>query len=107
MRLAATVTSVTVAVAMSAACTRSAPRSHVVTMQDIAIQPTELTVSRGDTIVWNNADFVPHTATARDGSWDSKTIAPGGSWRLVVDKPGRQAYYCVFHPTMKGTIDVR
>lgn len=96
-----------VAVAMSAACTRRAPRSYVVTMENIAIQPVELTVSRGDTIVWKNADFVPHTATARDGSWDSKTIAPGGSWRLVVDKPGRQAYYCIFHPTMKATIDVR
>jgi plastocyanin len=104
---AATVALLTVAPAISIGCAQHKPRSHVVKMENMAFQPAELTVSRGDTVVWNNEDFVPHTATARDGSWDSKSIAPGGDWRLVVDEPGRQAYHCLFHPNMVGTIDAR
>lgn len=104
---AATARTVAVAVMFSLACARDVPRSHVVTLSDLAFQPAELTVSRGDTIVWNNTDFLPHTATARDGSWDSKMIAAGGSWRMVADKSGRQTYYCSFHPMMVGTIVVR
>ena len=106
-RHAAAAMLVAAAVVASVSCTRQAPRTHVVIMKDIAVQPVDLTVNRGDTIVWKNEDFVPHTATARDGSWDSKTIDADSSWSLVVEKPGRQDYYCIFHPNMRGTIYVR
>jgi plastocyanin len=96
-----------VAVATSIACVRHTPKSHVVTVKDFTFQPPALTVSPGDTIVWTNSDVVPHTATASDSSWDSKTIAAGGTWRLVASTPGNLSYYCVFHPNMKGTIEVR
>ena len=105
-RHAAAAMLVAAAVVASVSCTRQAPRTHVVIMKDIAVQPVDLTVNRGDTIVWKNEDFVPHTATARDSSWDSKTINADSSWRLVVEKPGRQEYYCIFHPTMVGHIEV-
>ena len=76
-------------------------------MNNFVFQPAELTVSRGDTVVWSNTDFVPHTATARDAGWDSKAVAAGASWRFVASTPGRHTYYCIFHPTMQGSIDVR
>jgi plastocyanin len=107
LRCTATAMIIAVAVAASASCARQAPRAHVVVMKDIGFQPTELSVSRGDTVIWKNEDFVPHTATARDGSWDSKTIDADSSWRYVADDPGRHDYYCVFHPNMRGTITVR
>jgi plastocyanin len=107
LRCPATAMIIAVAVAASASCARQAPRAHVVVMKDIGFQPTELSVSRGDTVIWKNEDFVPHTATARDGSWDSKTIDADSSWRYVADDPGRHDYYCVFHPNMRGTITVR
>ena len=89
------------------ACARQAPRAHAVAMRNFVYEPATLTVSQGDTVVWTNADFVPHTATASDTSWDSKTIASSGSWRYVARAAGRHAYYCVFHPNMRGTIEVR
>ena len=41
-----------------------------VKMEKLAFVPAEITAHVGDTIEWNNSDFVAHTATARDGSWD-------------------------------------
>ena len=93
-------------VAAVAACARPAPRTHTVTMQNFGFTPSELTVSRGDTVVWSNTDIVPHSATARDGAWDSKQIDASSSWRLVATKPGRHEYYCVFHPNMTATVVV-
>ena len=104
---AATAMIIAVAVTASASCTRRASRSYVISMVTMGFQPAELTVARGDTIVWKNDDFLPHTATARDGAWDSKSIDAGKSWSYVADKAGRYSYYCVFHPNMQGTIEVR
>jgi plastocyanin len=79
-----------------------------VTIRNFAFVPATVTVAPGDTIVWANTDFVPHTATARDRLWDSQAIAGSeGTWRLVARTPGRHAYYCVFHPNMQGVVEVR
>ena len=84
------------------------PRAYNVKISNFVFQPAALTVAAGDTVVFTNADIVPHTATARDSTWDSKEIKSGdGTWRLVASKPGKQAYYCLFHPNMQGTIEVR
>jgi len=92
---------------VATSCARRVPRSHEVVIRNLAFEPAVLTVAQGDTVVWRNTDFVPHTATAREGTWDSKTIAASGEWRVVARAPGRHAYYCVFHPNMTGEIDVR
>jgi plastocyanin len=97
-------------VGATAACSRAAPRANTVStvkLQNFVFIPAELTVARGDTVVWSNTDFVPHSATARDSAWDSKAIESNGSWRWAAREPGRHDYYCVFHPNMKGTIVVR
>jgi len=90
-----------------AACSRPARRAHPVAIRNFMFEPAELSVGVGDTVAWSNADFVPHTATARDTAWDSKAIDANATWRFVASAPGRHEYYCVFHPTMKGTIIVR
>src|SRR5215207_8126376 len=91
----------------AAGCARSTPRAHTVDIRGFVFSPAEVTVAVGDTVVWSNADFVPHTATARDAGWDSRAIGANAAWRLVVRTAGRHDYYCVFHPTMKATIVVR
>jgi plastocyanin len=88
------------------ACSRPAPRTHTVTIRNFGFAPVALTVAPGDTVVWSNVDFVPHTATATDSGWDSKSIDANASWRFVARTAGRHEYYCAFHPTMKATITV-
>lgn len=78
----------------------SAPTVHRVEMRGFAFVPSELSVAGGDTIVWMNADPVPHTATSLDGSWDTGTVAAGDSASVVVQGPG--SYVCTFHPSMTG-----
>jgi plastocyanin len=90
-----------------AACSHPAPRAHAVEIRNFGFAPIEVTVERGDTVVWTNADFVPHTATSRAKRWDSGSIDANGSWPFVADSTGRYEYYCVFHPSMTATIIVR
>jgi plastocyanin len=76
------------------------------TIAHFAFAPTTITATVGIPIVWINADAVPHTVTSDDGLWDSGDIAPGQSYRLILDKPGMYVYHCMHHPYMIGTVVV-
>jgi len=54
-----------------------------------------------------NKDIVPHTATSKDGGFDSKTLQPGASWSRTLAKAGSFGYVCTFHPTMTATVKVK
>ena len=82
-------------------------RTHTVALRGMKYLPATLTVNTGDTVVWKNEDIVPHTATARNKSFDSGSIEPGGSWTFVANKKGTYVYYCAFHPNTKGKLIVR
>jgi plastocyanin len=74
-----------------------------VKMEKLSFVPAEITAHVGDTIEWVNADFVVHTATARNGAWD--LLIPANAKRDVVLKDeGMVDYYCKFHPNMVGRI---
>jgi len=90
------------------ALTSAADKSivHTIVMDGTAFSPDTLTVKRGDTVVWVNKDPFPHTVTAVDGAFDSKSINAGKRWTYVARKPGSYAYGCAFHPNMKGTFKV-
>lgn len=83
-----------------------AAETKTVVIEGMAFQPATLTVKQGDTVVWKNADLYAHTATAA-GAFDSKEIAPGGTWKLIAQKQGRFPYVCTLHPVMKGTLVVK
>ena len=76
-----------------------------VTISNIAYAPAKIAAHVGDTMEWDNKDFVVHTATARNGAWDVNLPA-GKSGRVLLKKAGKIGYYCRFHPNMKGEIDV-
>ena len=84
----------------------SAP-AHPVVIENMQFAPATLQVRRGERITWINQDLVPHTVTARDGSFDSHAIAPGASWTLVASKAGAVDYACVYHPTMVAHLVIR
>jgi plastocyanin len=85
--------------------TASAAKTIRVDAIGIAFSPANISAQAGDIVVWTNKDFVAHTATAQDKSFDV-ILPPGKSGRAVLKKAGTIDYYCRYHPTMKGEIKV-
>ena len=85
----------------------AAPTTHTVVIAAMKFEPESLTVKRGDTILWINKDFFPHSATAQDRSFDSGDIGTNQSWKYVAKKDGTLPYICTLHPTMKGTLTIK
>jgi plastocyanin len=78
-----------------------------VLIKNFVFAPANAVAAVGDTVVFTNADFVPHSARQDGGGFDSRSIAGGQTWRYVVEKKGRIAYHCTMHPVMKAVLDVR
>lgn len=79
---------------------------HVIDIVDFRFEPEELTVAAGDRITWRNRDVVPHTATARDKSWDSGNLNRNEEWSMIAPAAGVFDYICAYHPSMKGRISI-
>jgi len=76
-----------------------------ISMENLEIEPAEVSAKVGDTIEWVNKDVLAHTATARNGDWDVM-LPPKEFGTLVLKKAGTVEYYCRFHPNMKATLTV-
>ncbi len=85
----------------------SAARADViqVRIEKLAFSPAQVSARAGDTIEWVNADFIAHTATARNGTWDLM-IPANATKSVVVSGGGPIDYYCKFHPNMTGRISI-
>ncbi len=84
----------------------SVPMVHEVEIKSFKFEPAILQVRVGDTIRWTNNDVAPHTATAKDFSWDTGELEHSGSGEVVVTASMESSYFCVFHPHMKGKIKI-
>ena len=103
--LAAAVLSAPVSVSASAEAAEA--RIHIVEIRNLQFSPAELEVAPGDTIVWINADLVPHTVTADDKSWGSQRLASDDRWQMTVGDGMPQSYFCRYHPSMKARLHVQ
>lgn len=81
------------------------PRQHVITMANMSYGRIPSGIKVGDTIVWVNRDNVPHTATARNRSFNVN-IPQGRRASMTVRQPGNIAFYCIYHPQMRGQLTV-
>lgn len=82
-------------------------QTHVIEISGLKFVPDNVDAQPGDTITWVNLDIVPHTATSKDGSWDTGTLAKNESKSLVVAEGMASAYLCRFHPNMTATITTK
>ena len=80
--------------------------SQTVTIRGFAFAPSPASIAPGETITWQNADSVGHTATSDTGAFDTGPIASGTSKRITFATAGTYAYHCSIHPSMHGTITV-
>ena len=79
---------------------------HQIVINAFQFEPAVLIVKVGDSISWLNKDLVPHTATASDDSWDTGEILTNQSKSITIVKGTTSSYYCFYHPTMKGKLEI-
>ena len=82
--------------------------SKTVTIERFAYDPSPLRVEAGTKIVFDDEDgSLTHTATAKNGSFDTGDIKVGTTKSIVIKKPGVYKYFCKIHPFMHGKIIVK
>ena len=95
--------------ASAASITRAAPppAAAAVSIENFTFKAPSLTVKRGTTVTWTNADDIPHTVVAKDGSFKSKVLDTGDRFSFTFAKAGQFGYFCSLHPHMTGVIVVK
>lgn len=84
----------------------STPKSYTVEIKQMAFNPAEITVNKGDTVIFINNDILAHNATEETSKlWASPDLEPGQSW--ILEAKVSSDYYCTIHPVMKGKIIVK
>jgi plastocyanin len=67
-----------------------------------------LTVSPGATVSVSNNDSAPHSVTSQTaGQFDAQLEGNGQATFTAPTQPGEYAFYCTYHPSMKGTLIVQ
>jgi plastocyanin len=96
-----------VAVAFCIAVPTVLAASRGVSIRDFAFSPRTVEIRVGDSVTWTNRDSVAHTATARNGSFDTGLLEDGESAAIRFTVAGTYRYVCTPHPDMTGTVVVR
>ncbi|MEO8458737.1 MAG: cupredoxin domain-containing protein [Chloroflexota bacterium] len=78
-----------------------------ISVRDYAYNPKVISIPRGAKVTWLNDDKVDHTATDKNGRWDSTVIHNEQEQSVTLTASGTYQYYCTIHPYMTGTITVR
>jgi plastocyanin len=73
---------------------------------DFHFTPATLTIHVGNTVTWTNSGPSSHTATARDGSFNTGQLSRGHRASHTFTTAGTYAYFCSIHPFMRGTVTV-
>ncbi len=85
----------------------AATESDTIDIVDFTYDPTPIKAAAGSEVSVKNEDGTPHTVTARQGEFNSESIAAGADGVFTVpDAPGSYDFYCSFHPFMEGTLVV-
>ncbi|TMG47348.1 MAG: hypothetical protein E6H91_09825 [Chloroflexi bacterium] len=84
-------------------------RIATVSLAEHFFDPALLTVKVGTTVTWRNVGQQVHDVNARDGSFHSSLLGPGGTFSYTFTAPGRYPYFCVPHEGdgMIGEVDVQ
>jgi plastocyanin len=70
-----------------------------------AFDPSSVTFTSDDHVVFMNHEATTHTATADNGAFDSGELREGEEYDVHLE-PGTYTYHCKFHSSMRGTLIV-
>src|ERR1700741_4538615 len=84
----------------------AADAGHTVSQKGRAFRPAEVSINRGETLVFTNEDSFIHQIYV-DGLFDSEEKAPGENLSETFPKAGTFPVRCHIHPTMRMTVTVK
>jgi len=84
----------------------AAPHSYTVVIDKMKFGPVPTGLHPGDSITWVNRDFLKHSATAADHSFDVDLPA-GAKATTTLKKSGAIPFSCRYHPGMRGVLQVK
>jgi plastocyanin len=91
----------------STAAASSSGGAVTIKMQNIAFDPTAVTVKVGQKVTWTNEDTVDHNVTSQSGETiKSDNFGKGGTFSFTPKKAGTIKYVCTIHPGMTATLTV-
>lgn len=79
-------------------------KKDTVLIENMKFTPDNITVKKGDTLVFINKDIVKHDVTQKDKAWQSPALGMDESWEHVADHSDE--YYCSLHVVMTGKFTV-
>jgi plastocyanin len=83
------------------------PVANVAATDQLAFDPTAVTVTKGGVIQWKDTGSTAHNVTFDDQpSLTSGTLQQGDTWQVQFTTAGTFSYHCTFHPGMNGHITV-
>jgi plastocyanin len=90
--------------------------SVVIEIKNFQFVPPAVTITRGQTVRWINADVANHQVTSGvveadrprpDGRIASPLLFRGDSFSATFRVSGNYPYYCGIHPFMRGALTVK
>jgi plastocyanin len=96
--------------AAAAALTVAAPATaatRTVLIYGSAFSPKSVTVTEGDTVVWQNKDNDTHQVLADRGQFVSAILRTNQTYSFTFKAAGTYPYHDELHPRLKGTITVK
>ncbi len=82
------------------------PGANEVWIQNMAFNPSSITVAVNTTITWTNKDAVAHTVTSNTGLFESGNLNSGATYSHKFTAAGSYSYKCSIHPSMTATVTV-
>ena len=80
------------------------PKTVHISIVGYAYSPSQVIISKGDTVIWTNQDSVRHDVNG-DGI-ESSLLSKGETFSMTFNKAGTYNYICTPHPYMKGSVIV-
>ncbi len=93
-----------VLIAVASGCL-SQKETNMVTIENNAFNPPEITVAKGTTMTWTSKDKVDHTVTG--SGLLSGDILMDKPWNHTFNEAGTFDYICSIHTFMRGKVIVK
>jgi plastocyanin len=76
-----------------------------VKISGFAFDLKNITINKGDTVIWTNLDSMAHTVTG--SSFDSGNLKMNATFKYTFKTAGTFNYVCTYHASMTGTVVVK